>query len=95
MADIALQLNEALIERLHIVAQARRCSIENLIVQLLQELLPAVDAPVEPNEIGPIATHWNHEEVAFLEDIVQAFDEVPASDTSAAAESNEWDQPLS
>ena len=95
MPEITLQLDEALGERLRAVAKASGCSTEALILQLLQELLPPDAAATEPDAIGAVATHWNKEETAFLQDIAQAFDGIPAGEAAAAdARATEWDKPL-
>ncbi|HET9836251.1 MAG TPA: hypothetical protein VFP88_07925 [Rhodanobacteraceae bacterium] len=90
MADIALQLEDALIERLHKLAQARGCSVEALIAQWLRERLPAKAGAPDPTE--GTAPPWNQEESAFLHEMARALDEVPASTPLAAADVTEWDK---
>lgn len=94
MADIALQLDEALIERLRTVAQTRGCTMDALVAQLLHELLPPPPPAVHaPDTIGTTATHWNQEEAAFLHDTVRALDEVPVGSPLMPQDATEWDKP--
>lgn len=95
MPELNLQLDEELLDRLRSVAQVRRCSVEALIAHLLQELLPVAPPAAEPSEIGTTATHWNHEEAAFLKDAALAFDDIPVDEALAGNDSTEWDKGLS
>lgn len=89
MAEVTLRLDEALTARLRAVARTRGCTLEALIAQLLDELLPAV-VPDAAN-----AQEWDAEEAAFLNDVAQAFDAIPASDVQKPDDGTEWDKPLS
>lgn len=90
MADIALQIDDALLERLRTRARVRRCTLEQLITQTLNELAPPLVSA--PDAIGAAPTHWNQEEAAFLHEAVRALDEVPGGSVLAASEA-EWEKP--
>lgn len=91
MAEIALQLDDALLERLRKLARARGCSVEVLIAQCLDAQLPVeADAP-DANDA--MTSHWNQEEAAFLHDTVRALDEVPTSTPLVPGKATEWDKP--
>ncbi|MER3546557.1 MAG: hypothetical protein C4338_02725 [Rhodanobacteraceae bacterium] len=89
MAEVTLQLDEALMTRLRAVARTRGCMPEELIAQLLDQL-PPQDEPVAPN-----AQLWDAEEAAFLENAAQAFDSIPAGEKQRPDDATEWDKPLS
>jgi plasmid stability protein len=93
MADIALQLDDALLERLRTVALTRGCSMEALIAQLLHEFLPPATSVQAPDAIGLTATHWNPEEAEFLHKAVRALDEVPAGTPLPTSGATEWKKP--
>ncbi|HXS73624.1 MAG TPA: hypothetical protein VN725_06230 [Rhodanobacteraceae bacterium] len=93
MADIALQLDDALADRLRAVARTRGCTIPELVAQLLHELLPPANTVQAPDAIGAVATHWNQEETAFLHEAALALDEVPAGNPLRAPDQSEWDKP--
>ena len=89
MAEVTLQLDEALMSRLRAVARMRGCTPEALIAQLLDELLPK--ATGNASDVGS----WDPEEAALLNEAAQAFDAIPAGDTQKPDDATEWDKPLS
>ena len=93
MADIALQLDDALLERLRTVALTRGCSMEALIAQLLHEFLPPAVAVQAPDAVELTATHWNQEESEFLHEALRALGEVPAGSPLPTSGATEWDKP--
>lgn len=94
MAETTLHLDEALLERLRTVALKRGCSMEALIAQVLHEFLPPAIPVQAPDTVELTASDWNQEEAAFLNEALQALDDVPAG-TSLVAQSGttEWDKP--
>lgn len=93
VSQITLQLDDALMERLRIVAQTRGCSVAALIATLLHEFLPPGTAVYAPDAIGLTATPWNQEEAAFLHEAMRALDEVPSDSALSTRETVGWGEP--
>lgn len=89
VAEVTLQLDDVLIERLRELAQLRGCSMESLIARSLREQLSAEADKPDENAVAD----WNKEEAAFLHETVRALDQVPAGTPLVPGDATEWDEP--
>lgn len=88
MANITLQLDDALIEHLRKAASMGGSSVEALIAKMLRDQLPPDAGSPDSNGM-----HWNQEEAAFLHEMVSALDEVPASTPLGSPGATEREKP--